>query len=146
MPDRSEVPWPSTGWTNNRNVPRMLEILVARGEIAIAGRTGRQPLWDLAERVYPADTPIVPAAEATRIRDGRRVLPTSDGFAGGQPRASSSSSASYPSTTPLSMPLARIASRVCIVSTTDSVVTRVRPAPRSLKVVVSRLTASGSPT
>ena len=25
-----------------------------RGEIAIAGRVGRQRVWDLAERVYPA--------------------------------------------------------------------------------------------
>ena len=32
-----------------------------RGEVAIAGRVGRQRLWDLAERVYPADA-VVPAA------------------------------------------------------------------------------------
>lgn len=73
VPDRSAVPWPSTGWTNNRNVTQMLELLAARGEIAVAGRSGRQRLWDLAERVYPADTPVVPAAEARRRRDEKRL-------------------------------------------------------------------------
>jgi uncharacterized protein YcaQ len=71
--DRSEVPWPSTGWTNNRNVTQMLESLAARGEIAVAGRQGRQRLWDLAERVYPADTRIVPAAEARRMRNEKSL-------------------------------------------------------------------------
>jgi uncharacterized protein YcaQ len=73
VPDRSEVPWPSTGWTNNRNVTQMLEFLAARGEIAVSGRQGRQRIWDLAERVYPADTPIVPVAEALKMRDERRL-------------------------------------------------------------------------
>ncbi|MEU8262810.1 crosslink repair DNA glycosylase YcaQ family protein [Micromonospora sp. NPDC048999] len=71
VPDRSVVPWPSTGWTNNRNVTQMLEFLAARGEIAISGRVGRQRTWDLAERVYPPGTPVVPAEEARRSRDER---------------------------------------------------------------------------
>ncbi|MER5335766.1 crosslink repair DNA glycosylase YcaQ family protein [Micromonospora sp. NPDC002717] len=71
IPDTSVVAWPSTGWTNNRNVTQMLEFLVMRGEVAIAGRRGRQRLWDLAERVYPAGTPVVPLDEARRIRDER---------------------------------------------------------------------------
>ncbi|MEV4479884.1 DNA glycosylase AlkZ-like family protein [Micromonospora coxensis] len=73
VPDRSVVPWPSTGWTNNRNVTQMLEFLAARGEVAVAGRIGRQRRWDLAERVYPADTGVVPADEARRLRDERRL-------------------------------------------------------------------------
>jgi uncharacterized protein YcaQ len=72
IPDRSTVPWPSTGWTNNRNVTQMLQFLASRGEIAISGRSGRQRLWDLAERVYP-DTELLPAAEARRRRDERRL-------------------------------------------------------------------------
>jgi len=68
VPDRCEVPWPSTGWTNNRNVTQMLESLAVRGQIAVSGRSSRQRLWDLAERVYPAGTPVVPAAEALRRR------------------------------------------------------------------------------
>ncbi|MFJ8578521.1 DNA glycosylase AlkZ-like family protein [Micromonospora sp. NPDC093277] len=71
VPDRSVVPWPSTGWTNNRNVTQLLEFLAARGEIAISGRIGRQRTWDLAERVYPPGTPVLPAEEAARTRDER---------------------------------------------------------------------------
>ena len=72
IPDTSVVPWGSTGWTNDRNVTQMLEFLMMRGEVAIAGRQGRQRLWDLAERVYP-DLPVVPVEEARRIRDERRL-------------------------------------------------------------------------
>jgi uncharacterized protein len=71
--DTSEVPWESTGWTHDRNVTMMLEILMTIGEVAIAGRDGRQRLWDLAERVYPDDLVIPPVAEATVIRDRRRL-------------------------------------------------------------------------
>ena len=52
---------------------QMLEFLMMRGEVAIAARVGRQRVWDLAERVYPADTPVVPADEALRIRAERRL-------------------------------------------------------------------------
>jgi uncharacterized protein YcaQ len=73
IPDTSRVPWPSTGWTNNRNVNQMLELLARRGEIAIAGREGRQRRWDLAERVYPPDLPQLSLEEAARLRDERRL-------------------------------------------------------------------------
>jgi uncharacterized protein len=72
VPDTSQVPWGSTGWTNNRNVTQMLELLSARGEVAIAGRIGRQRLWDVADRVYPTFEPL-PAAEARRRREERRL-------------------------------------------------------------------------
>jgi uncharacterized protein len=42
IPDTCVVPWASTGWTNNRNVTQMLEFLMMRGEVAIAGRVGRE--------------------------------------------------------------------------------------------------------
>jgi uncharacterized protein YcaQ len=70
--DTSVVPWQSTGWTGNRNVTQMLEFLNARGEVAIVGRAGRQRLWDLAERVYPAVEPV-PLEEARRIMAVRRM-------------------------------------------------------------------------
>src|SRR5919201_1660941 len=73
IPDTSIVPWASTGWTNDRNVTQMLEILMMRGEIAIAGRVGRERLWDLAERVYPADVVVPSAAEAERVKNERRL-------------------------------------------------------------------------
>jgi uncharacterized protein YcaQ len=73
IPDTSIVSWPSSGWNNNRNVMMMLENLARVGEIAVAGRRGRDRLWDLAERVYHADLPTVPLEEALRIRDERRL-------------------------------------------------------------------------
>jgi uncharacterized protein YcaQ len=72
LPDTCEVPWRSTGWTNDKNVLRLLEFMVSRGEVAIAGRDGGERLWDLAERVYP-DEPIVPSEEAKRMRDEQRL-------------------------------------------------------------------------
>jgi uncharacterized protein YcaQ len=73
IPDTAAVPWASTGWTNNRNVTQMLELLAARGEVAIAGRVGRERLWDLAERVYPADVVIPSVDEAERVKNERRL-------------------------------------------------------------------------
>jgi uncharacterized protein len=72
LPDTCEIPWKSTGWTNNRNVTQMLEFLVKRGEVAVAGRQGNERLWDLAERVYP-DDPVVPLDEAENRRNQRRL-------------------------------------------------------------------------
>jgi uncharacterized protein len=72
LPDTCEVPWKSTGWTNNRNVSQLLEFMVLRGEVAVAGRSGGDRLWDLATRVYP-DDPVVPADQALRIRNERRL-------------------------------------------------------------------------
>jgi uncharacterized protein len=72
LPDTCKVPWKSTGWTNNRNVTQLLEFMVLRGEVAVAGRRGGNRLWDLATRVYP-DDPVVPADEALRIRNERRL-------------------------------------------------------------------------
>jgi uncharacterized protein YcaQ len=72
LPDTCAVPWASTGWTNNQNVIKLLDYMVQRGEVATAGRKGRERLWDLAARVYP-DDPVVPVHEALRIRNERRL-------------------------------------------------------------------------
>jgi len=72
LPDSAAVPWRSSGWNNNRNVPMMLECMVLRGEVSTAGRRGRDRLWDLATRVYP-DDPVIPAGEALRLRNERRL-------------------------------------------------------------------------
>ena len=55
--DVASEPWRSTGWTNERNVDRMLALLWRCGRILVAGRVGQQKLWDLAERVLPEDAP-----------------------------------------------------------------------------------------
>jgi uncharacterized protein YcaQ len=73
IPDTSEVSWASSGWRNDRNVTQLLEFLLVKGVVAVAGRRGRQRLWDLAERVYPADAVVVPDDEARTIRDERRL-------------------------------------------------------------------------
>lgn len=73
IPDTSIVSWQSSGWNQNRNVMMMLEILMARGKVAVAGRRGRDRVWDLAERVYHADIQPLPVDEAKRERDRRRL-------------------------------------------------------------------------
>jgi hypothetical protein len=73
IPDTSVVPWKSTGWTHSRNVTQMLECLMMRGEVAIAGRAGRERLWDVAERVYLPDVRVPSVEEATRIKNQRRL-------------------------------------------------------------------------
>jgi uncharacterized protein YcaQ len=73
LPDTCQLPWQSTGWTNNRNVTQLLEFMALRGEVAIAGRRRGDRLWDLASRVYP-DDPVVPAGEALPILYGDRLV------------------------------------------------------------------------
>ena len=72
LPDTCVRPWRSSGWNNNKNVAIMLDLLVQRGEVAVAGRRGRERLWDLASRVYPDDPPV-PTAQARRLRAERRL-------------------------------------------------------------------------
>jgi uncharacterized protein YcaQ len=73
IPDTCVVPWASSGWTNDRNVTQMLEFMQARGQVAIAGREGRERLWDLPKRVYPAEVETPAVEEAERIRNERRL-------------------------------------------------------------------------
>ena len=72
LPDTCEVPWRSTGWTNDKNVMKLLECMEARWEVAVASREGRERRWDLAERVHPADA-AVPLEEAHRTLAARRL-------------------------------------------------------------------------
>lgn len=58
IPDTAQVPWTSTGWTHEKNVTRMLEILAVRGEVAISGRVGRERLWDLPAALAALDEPF----------------------------------------------------------------------------------------
>lgn len=50
--DRAAVSWISTGWTNGRNVERMLDILWKQGVVMVTGRDGLRRLWGLAD--FPA--------------------------------------------------------------------------------------------
>jgi uncharacterized protein len=73
IPDTADLPWQSSGWTHDRNVTMLLELLGTAGEVAVAGRRGRQRVWDVADRVYPAGLTAVPMDEARRRRDARRL-------------------------------------------------------------------------
>jgi len=70
LPDTCVRPWRSSGWNDHKNVQRLVAMMVQRGEVAAAGREGRDRLWDLAERVYP-DDPVVPLEDALRVRAER---------------------------------------------------------------------------
>jgi uncharacterized protein YcaQ len=58
-------------WWGARKMGLMLEILAAKGQVAVVGRRGKQRLWDLAERWYP-ETETVPLREADRLLADRR--------------------------------------------------------------------------
>jgi uncharacterized protein YcaQ len=58
-------------WWGRRQSRLMLDILAARGEIAVAGRVGKLRLWDLGVRVY-GDGPVPPWREAERELERRR--------------------------------------------------------------------------
>jgi uncharacterized protein YcaQ len=51
----------------------MLEFLMLRGEVAIAGRVGRERLWDVPERVYPPGAVVDTVEEAHQAKNERRL-------------------------------------------------------------------------
>jgi uncharacterized protein YcaQ len=53
-------------WWGRGPMRLMIEILAARGEIAVAGRVGTHRLWDLPERVWP-ETEVHPWRTAERL-------------------------------------------------------------------------------
>lgn len=59
LTEMGEAPksWVSSGWTNDRNVSRMLDFLWMQGKIMVARREGLNKFWDLSERVLPEWTP-----------------------------------------------------------------------------------------
>ncbi len=74
IPDTAQVSWRSSGWTNNRNSLQLLEMLVLCGEVAVSSRDAGGRLFDVAERVYPADVPQLTDEEAARERAERRLV------------------------------------------------------------------------
>ena len=53
-------------WWGARKMGLMLEILAARGEVAVVGRRGRQRVWDLSTRWYP-ETETIPWPRAEKL-------------------------------------------------------------------------------
>ena len=68
LEDRTVADWLSSGWTNQRNVSRFLDVMNVDGEVLVSRREGGQRLWDLAERCLPDDLPPggVPQREVVR--------------------------------------------------------------------------------
>lgn len=58
-------------WWGQRKMGLMLEIMAARGDVAVVGRRGKQRVWDLADRWYP-ETETLPLAEARRLSEEKR--------------------------------------------------------------------------
>ena len=73
IPDAAQVSWRSSGWTNNRNSMQLLEMLVLCGDVAISSRDAAGRLFDISERVYPADVPQLTDEQAARERAERRL-------------------------------------------------------------------------
>jgi uncharacterized protein len=73
--DRAVTAWQSSGWTAGRNVDRMLDLLWTQGRILVAGRRGRQRVWDLSERWLPdwAPTRRPPEREVVRLAAQRSL-------------------------------------------------------------------------
>jgi len=67
LADDSVRTWKSHGWHGSRNTGVMLDLLHARGVVAIVGRRDGQRLWDLAGRWYPE-------TETVALRDAERLL------------------------------------------------------------------------
>ena len=57
-------------WWGSGGVRLMLDLMQARGDVAVAGRRGTHRLWALAERVYPP-APTIPWREARSLIEQR---------------------------------------------------------------------------
>ena len=62
------VPWTGGGWSNDRNVALVLEVLSHRGDVLVSRREGGARWWDLAERCLPPDAPTEHLDEAEVVR------------------------------------------------------------------------------
>jgi uncharacterized protein len=58
-------------WWGARKMGLMLEILAARGEVAVVGRRGKQRVWDLGDRWYP-ETETIPWPRAEKLIEEKR--------------------------------------------------------------------------
>ena len=71
IPDTAQVTKAPDGWTGSNQVPVMLDVLSQTAEVAVVGREGRSRRWDLAERVYPQDAPVLGEEEAAEEYSAR---------------------------------------------------------------------------
>jgi uncharacterized protein YcaQ len=72
--DRTVVGWQSPGWNDERNVGQMLDYLLAQGKVLVSARESGHRLWDLAERVLPADVRARPPVRRAELLNVEREL------------------------------------------------------------------------
>jgi uncharacterized protein YcaQ len=65
---RTAYTWASSGWTNDRNVSRLLNFLWTQGIIMVSGRKGQMRQWSLSERVLPDWTPREELSDHEAVR------------------------------------------------------------------------------
>lgn len=73
LEDRSVIPWPSSGWTNDRNVSRMLDFLSVQGKALVSARSGQTRLWDIGERCLPRWASPDKLSESETVRRAAEV-------------------------------------------------------------------------
>lgn len=72
LPDTCARPWRSSGWNNNKSTQILVQFMIQRGEVAVAGRRGRTRVFDLAERIYP-EQELMPLEQARALLHRRRL-------------------------------------------------------------------------
>jgi hypothetical protein len=70
-------------WWGERKMGLMLGVLNMRGDVAVVGRSGKQRVWDLAERWYP-QVDALPLREALHIIEERQFRAAGVKFFRGQ--------------------------------------------------------------
>ncbi len=74
IPDTAVVPADNdSGWYSDNQVPRMLDLLEAIGEVAVVGRVGRNRRWDVAERAHGTIPDDIDTDTAGEMLDARRL-------------------------------------------------------------------------
>jgi uncharacterized protein len=68
LEDRAVTPWLSGGWSHQRSVSRMLDLMWVRGQVGVATRERGQRVWDLMERCLPPDAPTGDPSDAEVTR------------------------------------------------------------------------------
>ncbi|HYI22732.1 MAG TPA: crosslink repair DNA glycosylase YcaQ family protein [Candidatus Limnocylindrales bacterium] len=70
--------WQSSGWTQGKSTSQMLEFMSVLGDVCVSGRAGQERVWDLFDRVVPANAPRDELTEEEYQE--RRVMRAMDRF------------------------------------------------------------------
>ena len=73
IPDTASEARVPDGWSGTNQVSLMLDLLSRLGEVGIIARDGRHRIWDVAERAFPSDLPVLTEAEAAAELEHRNL-------------------------------------------------------------------------